>query len=531
MKATKTKAYKAALYLRLSRDDEGVSESSSIGTQRKMLRLYAEESGFQIYNEYVDDGYSGTNFNRPAFQKMIEDIEAGKVNLVITKDLSRLGRDYITTGQYTEMYFPEHSVRYIAINDGYDSINQYNDIAPFKHVINEMYARDTSKKIRSAFTTKMKDGAYIGNFAPYGYQKDPANKNHLIIDYEVSPIVQEMFHLAECGHRPSEIAQVFNERGILTPALYRCHKRPYLSVDNYSKRKEWTSAMICKMLANEVYLGHTAQGKTTKVSFKSKVTISNAKDEWYIVENTHEPLISKETFNNVRNRCVSRKIEPKNQFKNIFSGIAKCMDCGRNMSTTGTRKKGAVANLVCGGYKLYGGKECTNHFIDYELLYDVVLKEVKKQVLLSPKEKQEILFELTQEQSNSEAEAEKKKSLALLEEKTRELDKIIQKLYEDNVNGKLNDERFSRMLSSYEAQQKEISSKMDILTQKAVDPVKESYQNFFKLIEDISDIKELTPELLHKLIERIEISQGTFENGTKHQVVRIFYRFIGNPTE
>lgn len=535
---TTTKLYRAALYMRLSKDDDGVSESSSIGTQRKMLRSFAEENGFLIHDEYIDDGFSGTNFDRPDFQRMIQDIEAGYVNLVIVKDLSRLGREYIMTGQYTEMYFPEHNVRFIAINDGCDSINPYNDIAPFKHVINEMYARDTSKKIRSAFKTKMKEGAYIGNFAPYGYRKDPADKNHLLIDYDVAPVVQEMFYMAENGSAPSQIAQTFNQRGIATPAVYRCEKHPYLDVDHYSQRKEWTSAMVCKMLKNIVYLGHIAQGKTTKVSFKSKITLQNQRDEWYIVENTHEPLISQETFDIVRNRCVSRKNAPTKGFKNVFSGIAKCMDCQRNMSTSGTRKKGSVANLVCGGYKLYGSRECSNHFIDYETLYDVVLQELRKQVSLSAKEKREIIDTVEQEHKDTDAEQEKKKALAALETRTKELDKIIQRLYEDNAAGKINDERLNRMLATYEAEQKTITAKADRLTKKESNPAKESRESFFKLLEGITEIDELTPDLLHRLIDHIEIGQGTYEEselegerGRKHQVVKIFYRFVGNLSE
>ena len=530
---TQHKTYNAALYMRLSKDDDGVSESASIGTQRKMLRSYAEENGFLIHDEYIDDGFSGTNFNRPSFQRMLVDIESGYINMVITKDLSRLGREYIATGQYTEIYFPEHNVRYIAINDGYDSLNQYNDIAPFKHVINEMYARDTSKKIRSAFATKMKEGSFIGNFAPYGYQKDPVNKNHLIVDYEVAPVVQELFHMAESGFRPSEIADCLNTRGILTPAMYRCIKHPYLDLENYSQRQEWTSSMVCKILKNIVYLGHMAQGKTTKVSFKSQVTLSKPSEEWYIVKDTHEPLISQETYDIVRSRSVSRKITPKNQFQNIFSGIAKCMDCKRNMSSTGTRKKGSIYNLVCGGYKLYGSKECTNHFIDYEVLYDVVLRELRRQIQLSPSEKKEILDALKYDGVDCQADSINQKALDALENRTKELDKIVQHLYEDNASGKLSNERFSRMLATYEAEQKDITAKIESLSIKN-NPLKESYKSFFELIDDVSDIQDLTPELLHKLIDHIEIGQGYYDDKAhrqKHQTIKIFYKFIGNLSE
>lgn len=530
--------YKAALYMRLSKDDDNSNESSSISTQRKMLLSFVKENKFSVYDEYVDDGYSGTNFERPAFKRMIRDILDKKVNLIITKDLSRLGREYITTGQYTEIFFPEHGVRYIAINDGYDSINLYNDIAPFKNVVNEMYARDTSKKIKSAFETKMKEGSYIGSFAPYGYQKDPEDKNHLIIDENTAPIVQEIFDMAEMGTKPVDIARHLNSNGVMTPAMYRCHIKPYLNIDNYSKRKEWTSESISKILRNIVYLGHTAQGKTEKASFKSKVTIAKPKSEWKIVKNKHEAIITKEQFDNVRKRVEGRINKRKSNFKNIFSGIAKCADCGKNMSTTGTRKKGAIANLVCGGYKLYGSKECTNHFIDYETLYNIVLEELKKHICLTEEEKRSIFKEL---QDNLNEEKGIDNCGKLVEEykiSINNIDNIIRHLYEDNINGKISDTRFTNLLNTYENQQTEMKNKIQELENKKrlkEDTKKESYKKFFELIEEFDDISELTSELLYKVIDRIEIGQGHYEKTEdgkiKKQSIKIFYRFIGNINE
>ena len=530
--------YIAALYLRLSKDDDGINESSSISTQRKMLLSFAKENGYKVYDVYIDDGYSGTNFDRPDFKRMIQDILDKKVNMVITKDLSRLGREYITTGQYTEIFFPENRVRYIAINDGYDSINLYNDVAPFKNVVNEMYARDTSKKIKSAFVTKMEEGSYIGSFAPYGYRKDPEDKNHLIIDENTAPIIKEIFAMAEMGTKPIDIARYLNNSGIMTPAQYRCHTRPHLNIDNYSKRKEWTSESISKILRNIIYLGHTAQGKTEKASYKSKVIISKPKSEWKIVENKHEPIITQEQFDNVRKRVEGRINKRKSNFKNIFSGIAKCADCGKNMSTTGTRKKGAVANLVCGGYKLYGSKECTNHFIDYETLYNIVLEELKKHICLTEEEKRSILKEL-QDNLNEEKDTDNcSKLIGEYKVSIDNIDNIICHLYEDNVNGKISDMRFTNLLNVYENQQIEMKNKIQELENKErtkEDSKKESYKKFFELIEEFDDISELTSELLYKVIDHIEISQGHYEkteNGKiKKQNIKIFYRFIGNISE
>lgn len=532
---TDGKMYRAALYMRLSKDDEGTSESASIQTQRSMLTSYAKENGFMIHDEYVDDGWSGTNFDRPAFKRMVADIEAGNINLVISKDLSRLGRDYITAGEYTERYFPERGVRYIAINDGYDSSNSYNDIAPFKNVINEMYARDISKKIRSAFQTKMKDGCYIGNFAPYGYMKDPQNKNHLIVDDRVAPIVQEIFRRAEQGDRPKEIAQRLNQREIMPPAVYRCSSRAHLDINNYSERKEWTSGSICKMLRNIVYLGHTAQGKTEKVNFKSHVTLRKEPDEWIIIRNTHEPLITQATYDLVRKRSVSRKNKPKDCFENIFSGIAKCADCGRNMSTTGTRKKGAIANLACGGYKLYGSKACSNHFIDYQALYDVVLSELRKQVRISESEISEILDELKRDALNEVPNHQQTNKIqSSLKGRTREIDNLIQTLYEDHVSGKISNERFEKLLLSYETEQKEALIRLSALSEsvKVESKPEDSMQQHLLSLKEFANIAELTPQLLHRLIDHIDIEQGEYiQTPTgKHKIqnVIIYYKFMGN---
>ncbi len=530
MKAKST--YKAALYMRLSKDDDGAAESASITTQRKMLRSFANENGFAVYDEYVDDGWSGTNFDRPEFKRMIADIEARKVNLVLTKDLSRLGRDYITAGQYTEIYFPSKGVRYIAINDGYDSDSPHTDIAPFKNVINEMYARDTSKKIRSAFVTRMRDGAYIAAFAPYGYQKDPEDKHHLVIDEQSGAIVKKIFGMAANGNLPIEIARMLNACDVPSPAVYRCITHDGLDVNQYSQRREWTSATITKMLRNIVYLGHVAQGKTTKVSFKSHLTVSNPRDEWIVVQNTHEALVDEETFDLVRRRTTARTCEKKGEFFNLFSGIAKCADCGRNMSATGTRKKGSHANLTCGGYKLYGGGECSNHFIDYNVLYEIVLNSLKEQIRISHQDRSAIIDNAMQHQQKQERKKGRSAELAPLKKRLRDLENIIEKLYEDNAAGRLSDARMNKLLPKHEQEAETLESRMSAM-EKANEvleaPQRASREKLDKLLQQITDVIELTPKLLFKLIDRIEVSQGHYEKGehgkVKHQSVKIYYRF------
>ncbi len=529
--------YKAALYMRLSKDDYNQGESSSITTQRKMLTAFAKQNSFKVIDEYIDDGWSGTNFDRPNFKRMIQDIESKKINLVITKDLSRLGRDYITTGQYTEIYFPSKKVRYIAINDGYDSNNKYGDIVPFKNIINEMYARDTSQKIRSSFQTKMREGEFIGNFAPYGYIKDPNDKNHLLINTEVSEVIKKIFDLAVDGNKPKEIAEYLNKRNIQTPAQYRCKKYPHLNVDNYTKRKKWTSSSVSKILKNIVYLGHTAQGKTTKVSFKSNITVQNSKSEWIIVKNTHEPLISEDVFNEVKRRSLSRTCAKKEGFTNIFSGLAKCMDCSRNMSSVGTRKKGSVSNLACGGYKLYGKKECTNHFIDYNVLYDIVLKAIRKQVVLSRQDKSNLFEDMKAKINLEKNDTFINQEIRKLKNRSKELDGIIEKLYEDNYNGVINDTRFKKLIAKYEKENDSLNKEINELEhqlmdkKRLLDGIINSYEKFCEIVKEYTEIKELNQDILFKFIDHIEVGQGYYEktpNGkVKHQKVKIYFKFLG----
>lgn len=529
----KTEHYSAALYMRLSRDDEGAEESISITNQRKMLRTYAKEQGFIVFDEYIDDGISGTTFERPAFQRMIQDIEDKKINLVITKDLSRLGRDYILTGQYTELYFPSKKVRYIAINDGYDSESPYSDIVPFKNVINEMYARDTSKKIRSAFETRMREGSFVGPRAPYGYQRDPRNKHHLVIDEPAAEIVIGIFRAAAGGATPKRIAMGLNERGILTPAMYRCSQNPDLKIENFSKRQEWTSGTITKMLRNIVYLGHMAQGKTTKLSFKSDVTLCNPKEEWFVVENTHEPLVSEEIFDLAARRSKQRTCVPKGKFQNIFSGIAKCAGCGRNMSTVGTRKKGARANLACGGYKLYGSKECSNHFIDYDMLYNLVLDSMKELIQISQKEQDAILREAEQKVQKRKPQ-DHDQEIKELTKRNRQLDKMIERLYEDHAQGLIQTERMQKMVHKYELESGDIQQRIERLRAKDnPDKISGLHVRMRKLLQEYIDITELTSDILYRFIDHIDIGQGHFEKTergkVKHQSVTIYFRFQGTP--
>ncbi len=288
--------YLAGLYMRLSRED-GARESAGIEGQRLLLRSFAEERGFLVAEEYVDDGYSGTNYDRPAFSRMLGDIEDGRINTVLVKDLSRLGRNYLASGELTEVYFPSKNVRLIAVNDGYDSDRGEDDMAPFRHVINEMYARDISRKIRTSLYAKMREGQYVGSFPPYGYRKSAENKNKLRIDVAAATTVRRIFSMAALGTPTRHIAAYLNEQGVSVPLDYRRVREGKESLG-----RTWTPSGVCKILRNQVYLGHTVQGKSRKPSFRSGESLPRKREDWIVVEHTHEPLIDEETFRRAQER-------------------------------------------------------------------------------------------------------------------------------------------------------------------------------------------------------------------------------------
>lgn len=303
--------YRGAVYLRLSKDDESRRESSSIGSQRRLLMNYAKEHDFPIVKEYSDDGWSGTNFDRPAFQEMIQDVKKGLINLILTKDLSRLGRDYIVSGQYTEFFFPSMNVRFIAVNDGYDSAVSDSDMIPFKNIMNEMYARDISKKIRSSLRIRMEDGSYIGNFPPYGYKKYPGPPIRLVPNPDTAPVVKQMFALGAEDKTPSQIAQLLNASHTPSPSCYRRSQHPQLNENSYSSSGTWTANTILKMLHNPVYLGRMIQGKSRKLSFKSRLTVKNPKELWIDGGITHEALVTEEVFEACQAAIAKRKCRAK----------------------------------------------------------------------------------------------------------------------------------------------------------------------------------------------------------------------------
>lgn len=520
---------KAGIYCRLSRDDDNFSESESITNQKRMLAKYAKDNGFDIYDYYVDDGISGTTFNRPDFQRMLTDIESKKINLVITKDLSRLGRDYIQTGYYMEVFFPQKNVRYIAVNDGVDTLGCDNDIAPFKNILNEMYAKDISKKVRAAFRTKVEHGEFIGSFAPYGYKKSPVNKNKLIIDEGAAKVVKRIFHMSVEGYGLNKIARVLNDESIPNPTMYaRSSGSNYINNMRIEKTYYWTNTTIRKILKNEVYIGNLVQGKQRTKSFKCRQRISLDENDWITVENSHDAIIDFETWNKVQGMLSVRKRVTQTGETHLFSGLIKCADCGRFMSL-GKHHRG-FEYFVCGTYKNYGPDYCTRHGIHYENLYNLVLQDIRYHAELSEVDEQSII-----EMLSSKYHLEKdgvisglKSELAAAEARNREIDGIYKQMYEDRIKGILPENRFMEMCRQYNSEQERTSGKVKELKEKleiAENSVK-GINYWAKLLKKYTNISELNKSILNELIDKIIIGDRKANEEGISQDIKIVYKFL-----
>ena len=531
--------YKAAIYLRLSRDDELQGESGSISTQRQMLTQYCRENGFDIFDEYVDDGYSGTNFDRPGFQRMIDDIEDGKINCVITKDLSRLGRNYILTGQYTDFYFPSKGVRYIAVNDGVDSEKGESEIAPFLNILNEMHARQTSKKVKAALHTKFASGMKFSAYAPFGYIKDPDIQGHIIPDEQTRHIVEEMFAMASLGKGAGGIRSELDKRKIPIPAWW-IYKRSGMLSNMFKdqpedRRHKWTVEMVKRILSNPVYLGHSVHYRQTNISFKNKKKVHRPEEDWYTVENTHEPIISQELWDAAQAHILSRKRPTKQGEVQIFAGLLKCADCGRSLrygykkAKDGTRTREYYS---CNTYKEYGKERCSIHSVKYKALYEIVCTKLKRFASLAETDKEALVGLLTKESAGQREKdiSQSKKELARAEKRQRSLDDTFAKLYEDRLSGKVTERNFSMLSERYQNEQAELDTKITELRAKIEETVQteKNVTLWVDLIGKYADATELTAPMLNDLIDKIVVHEAVKdENGNRTQKIEIYYRFIG----
>ena len=523
-----------ALYCRLSRDDDLQGESNSIVNQKAILKKFADDQGFANTMYFVDDGCSGTNFNRPDWQRLNGMIDEGRIGTIIVKDMSRLGRDYLQVGMYTEIVFPNNDIRFIAINNGVDSINgTENDMTPFINIFNEFYAKDTSRKIKAVFNAKGNSGKPLTTNPPYGYLKDPEDKNHWLIDEEAAPVVRDIFKMCVAGKGPSQIAKELRRRGIPTPAEHY----QALGISTPAKLPDqpgfWQQRTIADMLMKPEYLGHTVNFRTHKKSFKCKKTVWNDPSEWQIFENTHEAIIDQETFDIVqRIRDGRRRLTPMGEMP-ILTGMLFCADCGAKLYQF--RARGWTheqEHFVCATYrKIKGG--CTSHQIHNVQVEEILLRELRR-ITAYAREHEDDFVQLVTRQSEKELNRQLRDSnreLAQAEARIQKLDVIMQRLYEDNVDGKISDERFSRMAKTYEDEQRQLESRK-VELDAFIATAKEQRLNvdsFLDMIRKYTDITELTAEIIRSFVEKIEVMKPEKVPGTrtKKQTIVIHWNFIG----
>ena len=525
-----------ALYCRLSQEDELKGDSNSIQNQRGILEKYAKDNGFENTKVFIDDGFSGVNFERPGFQEMMAMMEKGEICTLITKDLSRLGRNYIEVGQYTELIFPRLGVRYIAINDNYDSLyTEGNELAPFKNLFNEWYARDTSKKIRAVVKAKAERGERVSTQIPYGYMKDPLQKNHLIIDPETAPIVKEIFALCASGIGPKNIGNILRDRQILKPTMYRYSKTgKYGTVTDTDAPYDWKSTTISNILCNETYLGHTVNCQTTTVSFKDKRVIERPKNEQYRYENTHEAIIDQRTWDMAQQVRAGKRRRNSMQEIPKYSGLLFCADCGSKLYfARGKTISPEQYNFFCSKYRKHVGEDtCTMHQIREVVLDEIVLEELRRTTYYARAHTAEFV-EFINQKSSAENRKElnaKSSELARLSKRNTELNSLFKRLYEDNVLGRITNEQFRLLSEGYNTEQREITERLPVL-EKEIEHLKESANNvehFVALAKKFINIESLTPEIIRTFISKIVIH----EKNAKHcksatQQIDIYFTHIG----
>ena len=521
-----------ALYCRLSRDDELSGDSNSIKNQKAILQKYADDNGFRNTSFYIDDGYSGTTFDRPDFNRMISDIERGHVETVIIKDMSRFGRDYLKVGYYTEVIFPEADVRFIAINNGIDSANEEDsDFTPFLNIINEWYAKDTSKKIKAVFKAKGEAGKPLATIPPYGYLKSSEDKDKWIVDEKAAEVIREIFKLSMSGFGPTQIAKKLEKRSILTPSEHirnmgfkhpaRRPKTPY----------SWNARSVADILSRIEYLGHTANFKTSVKSYKTKEKIDHDREDWLIFENTHEAIIDESTWKIVQKIRDGKRRPSRMGEMGILSGMIFCADCGKKLyQVRGKTIPKHREHFVCSTYrKVKGG--CSSHQIRNIIVEELLLDDLQKVVAFAKNHEAEFV-ELVMANTEKNLVREQRQNQKDLDEalaRISALDTIIGKLYEDHVFGKLTEDRFIKMSFDYEKEQEALKEKVENLS-KSLKLAKDqalNTDNFLRLVKKYTEIKKLDAEIIREFVDKIMVFKAEKVDGKRQQKIRIYYNCIG----
>ena len=524
---------KTALYCRLSQDDGIEGDSNSIQNQKAILQKFAEDHHFPSPCFYVDDGFSGGNFQRPAFQQMISDMENGEIGIIVTKDLSRLGRNQLHTGLYIEERFPMFGVRYIAINDNVDTdSSESNDLMPFKNLFNEWFIRDTSRKIRAVLKAKAERGERLGTRAPYGYRKDPDTRK-LIADEEAAAIVRRIFAMCAGGSGPSQIARILKKEQILTPTMYAYTRYgiTHTCLDT-AHPYNWSDSAIANLLENEIYLGNTVNMKYSTKSYKDKRRVEHSREECLVFENTHPALITREVWDMVQRVRKNKRRLTKMEEQNKYSGLVFCADCGSNMVLHRAHTMSASYNhFTCRTYKK-DGEACTGHYIRECVLDEIVLEDLRR-VTSAAREHPEKFAAYIGSKQSAELQREirrQEKELATMRKRKAELDAIFKKLYEDSVLGRITTEQFQMLSGSYTEEQSRITAGIP-QKESEIQRLRETVNgtdSFLDKAKRYTDITELTPELLRLFIEKIVVHEKEVK-WSKHapQTVEIYYNGIG----
>ena len=498
--------YHVALYIRLSKEDESEGPSESVTNQRSLLNDFVQQHRLSVYDTYIDDGWSGTSFDRPDFQRMIGDIEAKKVNMVITKDLSRLGRDYIMTGHYMERYFPEKRVRYISLLDGIDTgvDSTANDITPFRAIMNDMYAKDISKKIKSVKRDKQRKGQFIGGKPMFGYKMHPTEKNRIVVDEDAAPIVRRIFRLALDGISCRQIAVILNNEGVPTPATYA--GLPVSRPGPYSGL--WSSERISEMLQNETYIGNMVQGRTVKVSYKSKKSLRQPKENWVVVENTHEPLIDREAFEQVQRLVNSRKRTRSRTYDFLLKGLIFCHECGHPLAVINRKNAAGEERLffICRTYQRFTkAGVCTCHSIKEKTVTDAVLAKVQE-VCMAYLQPEVFLPAATAAVEAYDRQNTQEQEIRELRSRIDSLTANLDQMYMDKLSGILSDSDFQRIYQKAKADRSQLEGQLKTLERDRENPVPKE-DRAKELVQRFIDSAATNRELLFSLIERIELSE------------------------
>ena len=523
-----------ALYCRLSRDDGTECESNSIANQKAMLKQKAKEYGFTNTKYYIDDGITGTRFDRPGFQEMLNDIDVGYVTTVMVKDLSRLGRDYVIVGQYTDAYFPDHNIRFIAVNDMVDSAEGENEIAPFKNVMNEMYARDISNKIKSAHRIRGSMGEPLSQ-PPYGYMKDPENKKRWIIDPEAAEVVRSIFRMNIEGKGNETIARLLQEQKVMVPMAYwRSKDLPRGGKKTQENPYKWCKTTVAKILAQQEYCGDVINFKSYSVSFKNKKRIPNDPSNWKIFKNVHEPIIDRDTFERVQKATGTTKRRAPNKElaeKNMFCDILYCADCGHKMWFNVCHPNTEIKHFKCSNYKSNRGTCEGTHYIRADSLETVVTMELKRlsQYL---HDDEDAFAELLENKTNKDI-AKRQKYLAEEIQKAtvriKDVERLYERLYEDNVNGKVTDSWYMQLSTKYEKERDELQSNIRSFRAEQIklDDMRHEKEQFTRAVRNFLEMDKLTPVLLKELVEKIEVHNIVGKGKNRYQEITIHYRFLG----